>query len=68
VPEPVRRGAIPGLDRCLPRFVPFAGTGLSGLACARSGFCGGLSPGCIAPALIEARRLRRRSPEGTAAA
>ena len=68
--DPARRGAILGLNSGVTYIALFTGTTLFGLGYARLGFafCALLSAGCILPALIEARRLRRRSAGGAAAA
>ena len=68
--NPARRGAILGLNSGVTYIALFTGTTLFGLGYARLGFafCALLSAGCILPALIEARRLRRRSAGGAAAA
>jgi predicted MFS family arabinose efflux permease len=68
--DPARRGAILGLNSGVTYSALFTGTWLFGLGYARLGFafCALLSAGCILPALIEARRLRRRSTVGAAAA
>ena len=68
--DPARRGAILGLNSGVTYIALFTGTWLFGLGYARLGFafCALLSALCILPALIEARRLRRRSAGGAAAA
>ena len=66
--DPARRGAILGLNSGVTYSALFTGTWLFGLGYARLGFafCALLSALCILPALVEARRLRRRSAGGAA--
>jgi MFS transporter, DHA1 family, inner membrane transport protein len=67
--DPARRGAVLGLNSGVTYIALFVGTALFGAGYEWAGFafCCLLSALCILPAMVEARRLRRRTASGAPA-